>query len=684
MKSHKTIATVMIVAGSVLVGWASRDIAFPAILCMLGLLGLQRRLTWELRPERRVIASLLLLLLAMLFAVHYRYIGSRVPTEDAALVAWQTIARYFLASMILVLFLGSPNRLPLSLGLFHLAAVLAAAQALLLDDRYMAFRLAEVFAVVMLVLYAATARGAADKLVPRRAGRVSYGFASALVLVFAANCGWIVGSVLYRNVEILDYLPRWPWRANSGLDGSLQTMARVGFSDSGRLSSVLQIKGEQDTTPVLSIACERSPGYLRARAFEKYRHSTWTDLSHRDDVPSTRNSPFGMRFVGRSNVFRLGSADVSEFEIMTVRHEAAITNLIFTPLGTCYLEAPFDFVMRDDDDIVYPPNVRNSLVYRVAFGGAARRRPGIMQRYRLLEIPPQLDPRVKQLAERVFAGCNTTAEKIDAVVRHFHSNYSYLLGLEVPDGWDNLDYFLLEASTGYCEYFASGAAILLRLAGIPSRYVTGFLVTAKDDEGDLWVARNMDAHAWAEAWDSDRGQWTIVEATTQEALAAGATDEDMGRGAGSTYLFLRQLLESLHSYGLLGPLTWLFSSYRLIGVAVILSMFSVGLVWWVLRRRRRRAAGRMRGAMSGADFAVLHKMLMRMDRKVRAVGPRRELSETLHAFSRRLRGREDRRGLWTRVADWYRDYADLRYGRTIAAERIQHLQQRARRLRHFL
>ena len=684
MKSQKTIATVMIVAGSVLVGWASRDIAFPAILCMLGLLGLQRRLTWELRPERRVIASLLLLLLAMLFAVHYRYIGSRVPTEDAALVAWQTIARYFLASMILVLFLGSPNRLPLSLGLFHLAAVLAAAQALLLDDRYMAFRLAEVFAVVMLVLYAATARGAGDKLVPRRAGRVSYGFASALVLVFAANCGWIVGSVLYRHVEILDYLPGWPWRANSGLDGSLQTVARVGFSDSGRLSSVLQIKGEQDTTPVLSIACERSPGYLRARAFEKYRHSTWTDLSHRDDVPSTRNSPFGMRFVGRSNVFRLGSADVSEFEIMTVRHEAAITNLIFTPLGTCYLEAPFDFVMRDDDDIVYPPNVRNSLVYRVAFGGAARRRPGIMQRYRLLEIPPQLDPRVKQLAERVFAGCNTTAEKIDAVVRHFHSNYSYLLGLEVPDGWDNLDYFLLEASTGYCEYFASGAAILLRLAGVPSRYVTGFLVTAKDDEGDLWVARNMDAHAWAEAWDSDRGQWTIVEATTQEALAAGATDEDMGRGAGSTYLFLRQLLESLHSYGLLGPLTWLFSSYRLIGVAVILSMFSAGLVWWVLRRRRRRAAGRRGGAMSGADFAVLHKMLTRMDRKVRAAGPRRELSETLHAFSRRLRGRQDRRGLWTRVADWYRDYADLRYGRTIAAERIQHLQQRARRLRHFL
>lgn len=685
MKSQKTIATVMIVAGSVLVAWASRDIAFPAILCMLGLLGLQRRLTWKLRPERRVIASLLLLLLAMLFAIHYRYIGGRVPTEDAALVAWQTIARYFLASMILVLFLGSANRLPVSLGLFHLAAVLSAAQALLLDDMYMAFRLAEVFAVVMLVLYAAAAGGATDKLVPRRGGRVSYGFASALVLVFAANCGWIAGSVLYRHVEILDYLPGWPWRSNVGLEGSLQTVARVGFSDSGRLSSVLQIKGEQDTTPVLTIACERSPGYLRARAFEKYRHSGWTDLSHRDDVLPSRNAPFGMRFVGRSNVFRLGSADVSELQTVTVQHETTIANAIFTPLGTCFLEAPFNFVMRDDDDIVYPPNVRSNLSYRIAFDvSAGRRRPGIMQRYRLLEIPPELDPRVTALGDKIFAGCNTTDEKIDAVVRHFRSNYSYLLGLEVPDGRDNLDYFLLEASTGYCEYFASGAAILLRLAGVPTRYVTGFLVTAKDDEGDLWVARNMDAHAWAEAWDPQRGQWMIVEATTQEALAAGPTQEELGQGAGSTYLFLRQLLESLHAYGLLGLLTWLLSSYRLIGVAVILSMLSAGLVWWVLRRRRRKVDDRTRGAMPGVDFAALHKMLARMDRKVRGAGPRREFSETLHSFARRLRGRDDRRGLWTRIADWYRDYADLRYGRTIGAERIRHLQQRAQRLRHFL
>ena len=685
MRSQKTIATIMIVAGSVLTGWASRDIAFPAILCMLGLLGLQRRLTWEFRPERRVIASLLLLLLAMLFAVHYRYMGGRVPTEDAALVAWQTIARYFLASMILVLFLGSPNRLPLSLGLFHLATAVAAGQALLLEDMYMAFRLAEVFAVVMLVLYAAAARDTVERLIPQRVGRASCGFASAVVLVFAANCGWIVGSVLYRHVEILDYLPGWPWRSNVALEGSLQDVAHVGFSDSGRLSSVLRVMGEQDPTPVLSIASERNPGYLRARAFEKYRHSSWTDLSHRDDVLPTRNAPFGMHFVGRTNVFRFSEADTVEPEYMTVRHEVTVPNAIFTPLGMSFLAAPFDFVLCDDDGIVYPPNARSNLGYRIACadekGGPA---PGGMQRYRLLGVPPDLDPRVVELAEKVFAGRRTTAEKIDAVVYHFRANYSYMLGLDVPPDRDNLDYFLLEASTGYCEYFASGAAILLRLAGVPTRYVTGFRVTAKDDDGQLWVARNMDAHAWAEAWDQDRDRWTIVEATVQDTLSAASAEEELGQGAGSAYLLLRQLLEAIHGYGLFGILTWLLTSYRLIGVTVVSSTLAGGLLWWVLIKRRR-AVRRVRvGTGQDADFVVLHKMLARMDRKVKAAGSRRELSETLHAFARRLRGRDGDRSLWTRIADWYLEYANLRYCRSIGAERVEHLRQRARRLRHFL
>jgi len=73
MRTQKTIAVTMILASSVLTALVTGDIAYPAILCMLGLLGLQRRFTWDIKPEKRVITSLLLLLLAIMFAMHYRY-----------------------------------------------------------------------------------------------------------------------------------------------------------------------------------------------------------------------------------------------------------------------------------------------------------------------------------------------------------------------------------------------------------------------------------------------------------------------------------------------------------------------------------------------------------------------------------------------------------------------------------
>ena len=189
MKTQKAIAIVMIVSSSLLTALASGDIAYPAILCMLGLLGLRRRLTWDIKPERRVIKSFLLLFLAAMFALQFRYFGAtgRIAYDQAAAVAWQTIARYFLASMILILFLGSPQRLPSSLGLFHIAVTISAGQALLLDDLYLVFRLSELLSVILLVLYATAARESTQIVIPAGAGRLSRGLVFALIFLVAAN-----------------------------------------------------------------------------------------------------------------------------------------------------------------------------------------------------------------------------------------------------------------------------------------------------------------------------------------------------------------------------------------------------------------------------------------------------------------------------------------------------------------
>ncbi len=688
----------MILTGSIQTALASGDVAYPALLSVLGLLGLQRRFTWDIRPERRVIKSFLLLFLAIMFALQFRYAGfsSRMAFDQAAAVAWQTIARYFLASMILVLFLGSRRQLPPSLGLFHIAVTISAGQVLLLDDLYVAFRLLELLSVLLVVLYATASdegretRGGSLKAEGFGDGSAaaignplaSHWLAYGLILLLTVNCGWIMSSILYRHVEVVNYLPVWFWRGGGGLGGSTEGTSLVGFSNSGKLSSILMIKGEDDPTPVLSIRSDSSPGYLRANAFDVYRDSEWLSYAaHKQELLPQQSGPLGLYFAGRRNVFRLDARDGSSLQYMAIQHESAHADAIFTPLGTSFVEAPFHLVLRDENDIVYASNLRKGLNYRVAYSMSDyRSRPASLQHHRMLGVPRDLDPRVVDLAAKIFAGCNGTAEKIEAVTKHFNANYTYALGLDAPSDRDKLTYFLTEASTGYCEYFASGAAILLRLGGVPTRYVTGFLVTAHDAQNDVWTARNMDAHAWAEAWDQERSRWTIVEATVGQDAAGMELAEDLQRESGGARFLLSRLVQALYEYGLVGVLSWMFQSYGLAaGLSVSLPLFAAALVLALLRRRYSGVpqGGTRSAAAKSPAMLSLHRILAGMDRKVAAAGAKRELNETLHTFSQRLRARDSGDGLWRRISDWYLEYAGVRYRRVISPECIHELQQRA-------
>lgn len=76
-------------------------------------------------------------------------------------------------------------------------------------------------------------------------------------------------------------------------------------------------------------------------------------------------------------------------------------------------------------------------------------------------------------------------------------------------------WFLEESDTGFCVHFASATVVLLRAAGIPARYVTGYMVTAK--AGEPVTVREQSAHAWAEVYIGGMG-WLPLEATPADAL----------------------------------------------------------------------------------------------------------------------------------------------------------------------
>jgi transglutaminase-like putative cysteine protease len=76
-------------------------------------------------------------------------------------------------------------------------------------------------------------------------------------------------------------------------------------------------------------------------------------------------------------------------------------------------------------------------------------------------------------------------------------------------GEDPIDYFLFESRRGFCEHYAGSFAMIMRVAGIPSRVVVGYLGGERNPRADHWVIRQSDAHAWVEVYIPSLGWWRV-------------------------------------------------------------------------------------------------------------------------------------------------------------------------------
>jgi transglutaminase-like putative cysteine protease len=89
--------------------------------------------------------------------------------------------------------------------------------------------------------------------------------------------------------------------------------------------------------------------------------------------------------------------------------------------------------------------------------------------------------------------------------------------------------FLESERRGHCEYFASATVLLLRAAGIPARYHTGFALVELDPRTRQWKVRGTHGHAWATAWLD--GQWQVIDTTPPDWLAQDSEGIDFWQKA---------------------------------------------------------------------------------------------------------------------------------------------------------
>ncbi len=111
-------------------------------------------------------------------------------------------------------------------------------------------------------------------------------------------------------------------------------------------------------------------------------------------------------------------------------------------------------------------------------------------------------------------GTAPDSDLIQAVRTYITKDTTYSLTPgKTPSDRDTVEYFLKESKKGYCTYYATAAAILLRSVGIPTRYVEGMYVS-REELGDCKRNEEIevpdeDAHAWIEVFDKKYGFVTV-------------------------------------------------------------------------------------------------------------------------------------------------------------------------------
>jgi transglutaminase-like putative cysteine protease len=100
---------------------------------------------------------------------------------------------------------------------------------------------------------------------------------------------------------------------------------------------------------------------------------------------------------------------------------------------------------------------------------------------------------------------DSRAETAKVLAAHFNSSGEYQYSLDrsnirIPSGVDPIEEFVTTSKKGYCQYFASALAIMLRHRGIPSRLVNGYCTNEFNEVGGYYQVRQLHAHVWVEAF----------------------------------------------------------------------------------------------------------------------------------------------------------------------------------------
>jgi hypothetical protein len=174
----------------------------------------------------------------------------------------------------------------------------------------------------------------------------------------------------------------------------------------------------------------------------------------------------------------------------------------------------------------------------IAFPGAEMQLVGGFDPSFYLLRPATVSLRLRAIGERIAAEGKTGEKRIELLEEFFLAQNLSYARTDVPGRHATMEDFLFEKKRGYCEFFASSFALLLRLSGVPARLVGGYHGGEYNTLGGYYLVREDAAHVWVEALVD--GRWMRIDPSQLAQNAGAITRHELSSW--------QQLLDSLDYY----------------------------------------------------------------------------------------------------------------------------------------
>lgn len=278
----------------------------------------------------------------------------------------------------------------------------------------------------------------------------------------------------------------------------------------------LSMRGTMDNSLVMKVRTNRM-SYYRGLAFTDYDGFYWSLPEEEPQKVSSATPPITLPL-------RLGVTGTQQL-IQIFYIEKELPNVVFAPFQPYQVFFPSEELYVDQALSMRAPfPLEEGMVYSVM--GLTEHRTAAelkklppVERYpklaqsRNTRLPDNISPRVRELARRLTENYKSPYEKAIAISLYLQNNYEYQSPPPpYPVDAETVDYFLFESKKGHCEQFATAMVVLARAAGLPARYITGYLPGTENPFTGFWEVRGSDAHAWAEVYIPGY-DWMAVDPT---------------------------------------------------------------------------------------------------------------------------------------------------------------------------